>query len=876
MRWKQILVLRLRTLFAPRLVEEELDEELRYHFERELERRISAGMTAKDARYAALQAMGATEQRKEECRDSRGVGWLQDMLLDVKYSARSLSHTPNFTLIAVLVLALAIGANTAVFTVINSVLLRPLPFKDPDRLFLVSKAPKGFFFDPGYIMVDRDYLEFRRHNHSFENLTSVGSSGGRKTTLTRRGNPAVVTASMVGTDFLRVLGVKPSLGSDFRLQGQPVRAVLLSHRLWKSRFGGNSNAIGQDIVLDAVTYTIAGVMPDSFTFQNADLWMRDEIQLDPHNVFFIPVIGRLKAGVSPQEAQAELATFAEQTVANGGFSRKGSVTRILPLRDLFVVGIRKLLLIFMGAVGFVFLIACANFANLLLIRGSGREPEIAVRAALGASRWRLVRQLITESTLLSLSGAILGVLLSFAGVRTLVAILPADNVPPGMDLDPDKWVLLFAFVMALVTGACFGLVPALRATGRALRQGTSEGGRNRLVRRERLRGGLVVIELASALILLSGAGLLVKSFLQMRAVNPGFRATNLTVTSVDLPEARYRTAAQMQEFDQRVLTGLTELPGVRSSAAVSFLPFGYGVMGDFHLDDGRPLPEGYTVDKPEISAGYFRTMGIRILRGREFNEKDDAASPGVVVISDSVARRFWPASNAIGKRISMEDHPQPADWLTIVGVAGDVRQQGLNDRAAPVIYQPYRQIKMPGFINHISFIVQSKSFTAAAAGMRAVIHNMDKELPVDSVTTMDSIVTDSMTGTRSQTRLLTIFSILALLLAAIGIYGVLACSVAERTHEIGIRMAMGAGRNVIVWMVLRRTLVLTASGAVVGLVGALLLTRVLTKLLFELTPTDSGTFFAVTAILTAVALLSSFIPARRAASVHPLEALRHD
>jgi putative ABC transport system permease protein len=530
----------------------------------------------------------------------------------------------------------------------------------------------------------------------------------------------------------------------------------------------------------------------------------------------------------------------------------------------------------MGAVGFVFLVSCANFANLLLIRGSSRQPEMAVRAALGASRWRLVRQGLMESTLLAMSGAILGVLLSVAGVRTLMAILPADSIPPGNDLNPDMRVLLFALLLALVMGVCLGLAPALGATRRALREGVSEGGRNRLVRRERLRGFLVVVELASALILLSGAGLLVKSFLQMRAVNPGFRATNLAVTTVDLPEAQYRTTAQMQAFDEQVLSDLAALPGVNAAAAVSFLPFGYGVMGDFHLADGRRLPEGYTVDKPEISAGYFRTMGIHILSGREFNERDILGSPGVVVISDSVAWRFWPAGNAIGQRISMEDHPKSGDWLTIIGVAGDVRQGGLSDHAAAVIYQPYRQIKMPGFINHISFIVQSTVLTAVAAEMRTVIHNADKDLPVDSVTTMDSIVAESMIGARSQTRLLTIFSILALLLAAIGIYGVLACSVAERTHEIGIRMAVGASRSDIVWMVIRRTLVLTAAGAIAGIAGALTLTRVLTKLLFEVTPTDPGTFFAVTGILAAVAVVAALMPARRAARVYPLEALRHE
>jgi hypothetical protein len=336
MRWKQMLILRLRTLFAPRLVEEELDEELRYHFEREIEKYMCAGLNAKEARYAALRSMGATEQRKEECRDSRGARWLLDILLDFEYSVRSLSNIPNFTLIAIFVLALAIGANTAVFTVVNGVLLRPLPFTEADRLFLVSKAPKGIFFDPGPIMIDRDYLEFRKYNHSFENLASVGHGGGKKMTLTRRGDPVTVRALAVGTDFLRVLAVKPSLGSDFQQREQPDKAVLLSHKLWESRFGGNSKAVGQIIVLNGVTYTIAGVMPDTFTFQNADLWVQDETKINPHNVFFLPIIGRLKPGVSAQQAQAELATFAEQVVVDSGFSGRGSVTQILPLKDLFV------------------------------------------------------------------------------------------------------------------------------------------------------------------------------------------------------------------------------------------------------------------------------------------------------------------------------------------------------------------------------------------------------------------------------------------------------------------------------------------------------------------------------------------------------------
>jgi predicted permease len=437
-------------------------------------------------------------------------------------------------------------------------------------------------------------------------------------------------------------------------------------------------------------------------------------------------------------------------------------------------------------------------------------------------------------------------------------------------------VILFALGLALTTGLVVGLAPALQATRRELREGVSEGGRSVLARRERLRGALVTIEIALALMLLTGAGLLVKSFLQMRGLNPGFRTTNLAVATVDLPRARYQTAAQMRAFDQRVLTALVLLPGVKSAAAVSFLPFGYGVAGDFQIEDGRHLPEDYRVDKPEISSGYFGTMGIRIVKGRGFSERDDAVSPGVVVISESVARRLWPAGDAVGKRISMEDHPKAGDWLTIVGIASDVRQEGMGDRTGAVVYQPYQQIKMPGFINHMSFIVESDSPATAATGMRSAIRGIDQDLPTESITSMGRIVGDAMTGTRSQARLLTIFSIVALLLAAIGIYGVLACSVAERTHEIGIRMAVGAGRNDIVWMVVGRTLVLTGGGVVIGLLGALALTRVLRRMLFEVTPSDPLTFFAVTTTLITVALLAALVPARRAAGVYPLEALRHE
>lgn len=831
------------------------------------------GKTPGEARYAALRAMDGFEQRKEECRDTRRVRWLEDLTQDARYACRTLTKAPGFTVVAALVLALGIGANTAVFTIVNGVLLRPLPFPESGRLFLISLMPKNNpFIFPGPDMSDRDYVQFRRQDRAFENIATFSN---QTFTLTGAGDAVVVNALTVSPDFLRVLRVHPAMGRGFLSEGQAdTNAVLLSDRLWHSRWGGDRTIVGKAIRLDGVSYAVAGIMPPNFTFQDAELWMRMEVRIDPHNSFIRPVMGRLKPGISPRQAQAELQAFAARLPLDEGEKRDDFVARILPLKELFVADSRKLLLIFAGAVAFVFLIACANFANLLLIRGAGRQQEIAVRAALGANRSRLIRQLLAESTLLSLAGGILGVLLSIAGVRALLALLPPGKIPRAGEVHLDVWVLGFTFGLSLVTGLVFGLAPAIQATRRELREGISQGGRSVTIGHERLRGALVTAELALALVLLTGAGLLVRSFVRMRSVNPGFRPANLLAATVDLPDSRYHTAGQMQALEERGLAALSVLPGAESVAAVNWIPFRPEfTRGDFQLADGRHLPRGFLVDKPAVSPGYFRTMGIRLLSGRGFTERDNSTAPGVVIVSESVARRLWPGGDAIGKRISMEDKPKAGDWLTIVGVVRDVRQEKLTDRPSASVYQPYSQVKQ----SHINFVVQTRENPMAmASGIRAVLHRMDQDLPTQSITKMEALIADTMTEARSQTRLLGLFSMMALVLAAIGIYGVLACSVAERTHEIGIRMAMGAGEKDVLWMVLRRTLVLTGSGVLIGTLGALAVTRVLTKFLFEVTPTDPSTFLAVTGILLIVALSAAWIPAQRAARVYPLVALRHE
>lgn len=873
--WLYTIPLRLRSLFRRKRIEDELEEELQFHLAQRTETEIAQGKDAEEARYTALRAMEGIAQRKEECRDARRVRWLEDLLRDAKYAIRTLRKSPGFTAIATLVLALGIGANTAVFTIVNKVLLQPAPFPNPERLFLVSNKPRNLIFNLGPVMLDSDYLDFRRHNRSFEYLTTITA---KKMTLTGSGDPVVLTAGETGADFLRVLGVHPSIGRDFLPDGQEeTNVIILGNPIWKSRFDSNPNIIGTSITLDGLLYRVVGVMPPNFRFQHADLWMCREITLNPHNTFLLPVIGRLRLNVSPQQAEAELLTFAANHPGDPKAHWNGFITEILPLKELFVAHIRKLLLIFTGAVAFVFLIACANFANLLLIRNAGRQPEIAVRAALGAGRWRLVRQMMAENMLLSLLGALMGVLLSVVGVRALLALLPPESIPFAETIGLDGWVLGFTLGLSLITGIVFGLAPAMQATRRELREGINEGGRSILRRREQTRSVLVAAEIALALVLLTGAGLLLKSFIKMQTLDRGFRSAGIITATVDLPKSRYRTALQMRLLDQQVLSSLSLLPGAKSVASVSYLPFGWGVRGDFQLEDGRQIQHGFYVDKPVVSAGYFRTMDIRLISGRDFTEHDSAGAPGVVIISQSVARRLWPDGDAVGKRISMADHPKPNDWLTIVGVVDDVRQGILTDSPSTTIYLPYLQVNEPGFLKHMSFVVQkSNRSTAMASAIQAVIRDADPSLPTQSILSMDAIMAESMSEPRSQTRLLGIFSILALLLAAIGIYGVLACSVVERTHEIGVRMAVGAAQSDVIRMVLHRTIMLAAGGVFIGVIGALMITRVLEKFLFDVKSTDPATFMAVTAILIGVALLAAWIPAYRASRISPSDALRHE
>ena len=868
---------RMLALFRRGRVEGELDEELRFHLEREVEKYVQRGLSREEARRRARTEFGGVELAREECRDARGVNFIESVLQDLRYGVRTVGKNPGFTVVAVLTLALGIGVNTAVFTVVNGVLLRPMPFPEPERLVLVSLTPREGLFESQPGVSDRDYLAFREQDQAFERIASFTSRA--TANLTGAGDPVQIPVAYVTTDFFPTLRANPEIGRGFLAEEEePGRdnVVILSNELWKERFGADSEILGRTVQLDGISRTAVGVMPPGFALPDVRLWMPLKIRIDEHNSFTRPVVGRLKPGVSAQQAQAELETFADRRPLGPGESKRDRLPQIIPLKDLLVANIRPALLVFAGAVAFVLLIACANVANLFLARAAGRGQEMALRSTLGAGRWRLVRQLLTESTLLSLAGGACGILIAFWSVPALLALAPAGKVPRMEMIRMDGWVLVYTFGISVITGVVFGLAPAFHATRRDARESLSQAGRSVTASHERMRGALTISEIALALVLLTGAGLMLKSFLHLRAVNPGFSPHSVMTITVDLPDSIYRTPAQMRAFHARTLDELSRLPGVSASGAVNLLPLGgFLTMGTFQVE-GSQRPPDFMVDKPCISPGYFKAMGMPLLSGREFTEADNDAASGVVVVSQSVARVLWPGQDPVGKRISMEDEPKPEDWLAVAGVVDDVKQRGLAQGSDPAIYQPYLQISSAFFLSHMTFVVKTASSPeSVASGIRSVLRSVDRNQPI-SIASMDALVAATTAESRFQARLLGAFAIVSLALTIVGIYGVLAYSVAQRTREIGVRMALGAQGADVLGMILRKALVLVSVGIAIGGAGALALTRVLEKFLFEVKPADLPTFAGVTVILALSALAACYAPARRAMRVDPIVALRYE
>jgi putative ABC transport system permease protein len=814
---------------------------------------------------------------------------MENLWQDIRYGLRMLSRAPSISIVATVALALGIGANTAIFSVVNAVLLRPLPFANSEALMTVWETDSVRGQNRGTASYP-NFSDWRSQNQSFEGLASFHSND---FIMTGGGESARLQGSVVNANLFSLLGVQPILGRGFLPAedepGETGRVVVLSQELFQKRFNADAGVINQSMTLDGKSYTIVGVMPKAFQFpiQNdpVDLWTTvagdregKEPITDQRGAHFIKVIGRLKTGVTREQAQAELTTIAARLEAQYPDKNLHRGVRIESALESLVGDIRPALLILLGAVACVLLIACANVANLLLARAMTRHKEMAIRSALGARRLRVIRQLLTESVLLSLAGGGLGLLLAVWWSDLLVS-LGRDNIPRALQVGLDWRVLMFTLLVSLLTGLSFGLVPALQTSRTDLTESLKEGGRGsgEGARRNRTRGVLVVSELAIAVVLLVGAGLLIQSLWRLRHVNPGFAPQNVLTFSVALPEIRYQPEQQAQFF-QDLSAHLQSLPGVQSAGTVIPLPLGGDRFSLSFETEGRPVAKG---DQPSadffcIGPGYFKTIGIPLIKGRVFDDRDQHKSPQVIVVTESFARQFFPGEAAIGKRIKpgiSTFENEKSSLREIVGVVGDIKSQNLSAEPKPAFYVPQTQVPF----NQMSVVVKTKGDPQAlVAAVNREVGSKDKELPVFQVKTMDEYLSASVASPRFNTTLLAIFAAVALVLTIVGLYGVMSYSVAQRTNEIGIRMALGAQTGDVLNLVVKQGLKLVLAGLGLGLLGAFALMRVISSLLFGVTTKDPLTFAAVAGLLAIVALLACYLPARRASRVAPMEALRYE
>jgi putative ABC transport system permease protein len=796
-----------------------------------------------------------------------------------------LAQRPGFTAAAVMALALGIGANSAIFSVVNAVLLRSLPYKEPNQLMIVQSTKRQDSRRSGSASY-LDFADWRSQNQVFDEMAAFHSKGH---TLTGASEPERIDGARVSASFFPLLGVETSLGRGFlpeedKPKGE--RVAIISHGLWQRRFGSDPNIIGQSLTLDAQNYTVIGVLGAGFNFpveiEKADIWSPlalDGQLLEQRGAHFLKVIARLKPGVSPQAAQAEITTIASRLEQQYPEDNTDRVVSLYSLYDHLVGGIRPALLVLLGAVGFVLLIACSNVANLLLARAAGRQREIAIRMALGATRGRIVRQLITESLILAFIGGGAGLLLALWGVESLIALSPA-NLPRLSGVGVDGWVLSFTLLISMMTGIIFGLAPALKASKPDLNDALKEGGRGSTegFSGRRLRNLLVVSEMALALVLLISAGLLIRSFLRLQQVNAGFDPSNVLTAQVGLPESKYKEGVQVSAFFEQTLERIAALPGVESAGGITVLPLSGNNMRTSFTVQNRPAPppgQEPLAELRTVTPGYFRTLRIPLLRGEEFTENYKRGSPGRIIINDTMARRFWPDEDPIGQRVSIGislDDADPTVW-EIVGIVGDVRHASLDVEPSPEMYVSHSQMSWP----FLTLVVRSSSDPMAMAGpVRDQILAIDKDQPVSSIRSMERMVSASIAQPRFYLLLLGIFAALALVLAAVGIYGVLSYSVTQRMHEIGIRMALGAEPADVIKLVVGQGMMLALAGVAIGLIGAFVFTRLMSSMLYGVSATDPVTFAALALLLTAVALLASYIPARRATKVDPMVALRYE
>ena len=845
----------------------DLERELRSHLELETEEREGDGLSPEEARYAAQRAFGNTTLVNEDVREMWGWSSLERLKQDLRYAVRTLRRSPGFTLVVLLTLALGAGANTAIFSVVNGVLLRPLPFRDSDRLMILDEKWLPRF--PHFEATPADFLSWREQSRAFDRIAAFEDVAFN---LTGDDRPERISGARVSANLPSLLGVEPILGRSFApgedTEGND-RVALLGYSLWRRRFAADPLVIGRAITLNSITFTIIGVMPQSFRFpQEAEIWKPMGLTRDEFNGgHFLWAIGRLKPGVTRDQAQTEMDVIMPRLQQPQVWS-----VNVFPLLDYYVGEVRTALLVLLGAASFVLLIACANVANLLLARGSVRQKEISLRASLGAGRGRIIQQLLTESMLLSAAGGMIGLLLAYGSIGAFKKFSPA-SIPRLNQVTMDYPVLLFTLALSALTGVLFGLAPALRLSRGDLQGSLQPGGRIAGSGiRTRVRSALVVSEVALALALLAGAGLLLKSFGRLLQVRPGFNPENVLVTTINLPPAKYREAYRQKQFVDQLLERLGSLPDVRQAAVSAGLPFATVSDAGVRID-GRPIgtPEsGAPANYYRVTPLYLKVMGIPLIRGRFFTERDIATAQPVVIINDTMAKRFFPNEDPIGKRLDISG---PTYLREIVGVVGDVKQVGLKASIPPQVYEPFFQKPATSFNVLIRTMGEPMRM---AEGVRRQVLAIDEDQPISNVRTMGGIVARSVTQDRFSLFLLGLFAFLALMLAAVGIYGVIAHSVTQRTHEIGIRIALGAHRTGILKLILGQSLRVVLAGVGIGLATSVLLTRLMESLLYEVNAIDPAIFIAVSAVIAGVALTAAFVPARRASRVDPMVALRYE
>jgi putative ABC transport system permease protein len=859
-------------LFRRHAAEGELDDELRFHLERQIAKYLRSGMSKAEAERRVRLEFGGLDQVKDQCREALGISFIETLVQDLRYTTRTLLHSPAFTSCAVLTLALGIGANTAIFSVVNSVLLNPLPYPNPQELLAA------------------------RHNDSRPNLkdiqrltSSFAGSGGvniEPMDFTGKGEPVRVHAAYIDAGLPVTLGVQPMLGrwisADEDVKGGP-RNVVLSYPFWQDFLGGDPHVLGKSIRLSGNGYTVIGVMPSSFGLpkEPADifvsLWVAYPEAAPFRGVHFMHTYWRLKPGVTLTQAQAEIAQVDNRLAEQFPDSEKARRTLLVPLHDWLVGNIRPALLILFGSVGMVLLIACANLAMLLMARSVARQRELMIRASLGARNSRLIRQRLTESTLLALFGGAAGLVVAKIGTSFLLALKPAA-LQRFTAIHMDLRVFVFVFAISLLTGLLFGLLPAWSASrgdiAEALRENTRATGSG--ASRSLLRSFLVTAELALALILLVGAGLLVKGFLRLRSVNPGFNPANVTTMYLQLPETRYPEIPLQTNFRRELLARINALPGVEG-AMITDLPLAGNYVDHRVVIDGHPTPAVGTepeVQTLSIMGDYFGVMQIPIRAGRNFRTTDREGQPIVAIVNEAFARQYLSDQNPVGSRIDWTRRDEPHKWMTIIGVAGDAKHSGLNQPVDPAVYSPFSQ-NDEAWRKWMTLVIKTQGPVAGLVeDIKKQVWGRDSQIPVSDVQTMDDLMAVSVAQQRFNMLLLGLFAVLALTLAGVGIYGMIAYRVNQRTHDIGVYIALGAQHRDVLRLVMKDGIRLTVLGIVLGLAGAAALTRLMVSLLFEVKPMDPATLIAVALLLAAAAFLACYIPARRALSIQPITALR--